>query len=313
MRSVAIVLEEPGQVAIRHPVMNGPEAGDVVVEIDHAGISTGTEKLLWLGQMPVFPGMGYPLVPGYESVGRVVDACAQSAFGVGDQVFVPGAHSFSDVRSLFGANARRLVVPAARLVRNDVLGDERGILLALAATAHHALAADGASAPDLIVGHGVLGRLLARIALAKGMAQPTVWEIDPARTGGSGGTYRVTDGEADERRDYRSIYDCTGNAALIPDLIGRLAKGGELVLAGFYPGMIQFPFAPAFMREARLRIAAEWTPADMAAVRRLIADDRLSLNDLITHRRDAHDVADAYPQAFSDRACLKMVLNWSDT
>jgi 3-hydroxyethyl bacteriochlorophyllide a dehydrogenase len=28
--------------------------------------------------MPSFPGMGYPLVPGYESVGRIVDAGADA-------------------------------------------------------------------------------------------------------------------------------------------------------------------------------------------------------------------------------------------
>ena len=47
-------------------------ADDVVVDIEYSGISTGTERLLWTGRMPAFPGMGYPLVPGYESVGRVV-------------------------------------------------------------------------------------------------------------------------------------------------------------------------------------------------------------------------------------------------
>ena len=42
------------------------------MDIEWSGISTGTEKLLWSGRMPPFPGMGYPLVPGYESVGRIV-------------------------------------------------------------------------------------------------------------------------------------------------------------------------------------------------------------------------------------------------
>ena len=49
----------------------------------------------------------------------------------------------------------------------------------------------------------------------------------------------------------------------------RLAKGGEVTLAGFYD-RLSFAFPPAFMREARLRIAAEFTPADIAAVIALI-------------------------------------------
>ena len=41
--------------------------------------------------------------------------------------------------------------------------------------------------PDLIVGHGVLGRLLARLTLAAGGAAPTVWEIDETRASGAEG------------------------------------------------------------------------------------------------------------------------------
>ena len=61
------------------------------------------------------------------------------------------------------------------------LGAE-GALLALAATARHAMAGTWTRrVPDLIVGHGVLGRLLARLTIAAGAPAPTVWEIDAAR------------------------------------------------------------------------------------------------------------------------------------
>ena len=36
------------------------------------------------------------------------------------------------------------------------------------------------SAPELIIGHGVLGRLLARLTVAAGLPPPTVWELDAA-------------------------------------------------------------------------------------------------------------------------------------
>ena len=62
----------------------------------------------------------------------------------------------------------------------------------------------------------------------------------------------------DTRRDYRAIYDASGDPALLDTLIARLAPGGEVVLAGFYSEPLTFAFPPAFMREARIRIAAEW-------------------------------------------------------
>jgi 3-hydroxyethyl bacteriochlorophyllide a dehydrogenase len=52
-------------------------------------------------------------------------------------VFVPGARCFGEVRGLFGGAASRLVVPGAGGAVSERLG-ERGVLLALAATAYHA-------------------------------------------------------------------------------------------------------------------------------------------------------------------------------
>ena len=310
METIAVVLKQPEQIELSRLALTPPTSEDVVVDVEWSGVSTGTERLLWSGRMPPFPGMGYPLVPGYESVGRVVEAGSATELQAGQRVFVPGAKCFGEVRGLFGASASRLVVPAKRVVPLDRNLGDRGILLALAATAYHAIAAPGASAPDCIVGHGVLGRLLARISIAVRNDPPVVWEKNPARVGGAVG-YGVLDPEHDTRRDYKSIYDVSGDAGLLDSLIGRIAPGGEIVLAGFYSETLSFAFPPAFMREAHIRVAAEWQPADLVATRALIESGRLSLDGLITHHHDARDAPDAYRTAFEDSACLKMVLHWS--
>lgn len=310
METIAVVLKQPEYVDLDRLALTAPTSEDVVVDVDWSGVSTGTERLLWSGRMPSFPGMGYPLVPGYESVGEVVEAGSASGLHPGQHVFVPGAKCFGEVRGLFGASASRLVVAAKRVVPIDAQLGERGILLALAATAHHAIAAKGAVAPDCIVGHGVLGRLLARISIALGNEPPTVWEKNPVRIGGAVG-YGVVDPEHDTRRDYQNIYDVSGDASLLDSLIGRIAPGGEIVLAGFYSERLSFAFPPAFMREARFRVAAEWQPADLAATRALIESGRLSLDGLITHRQQASEAPGAYRVAFNNPSCLKMILDWS--
>lgn len=309
MNTLAVVLEKPECLALSELTLPEPGADDVVVDIEWSGISTGTERLLWSGRMPPFPGLGYPLVPGYESVGRVRDAGANARVRQGERVFVPGARCFGEIRGLFGGAASRLVVPASKaLPIGDALG-EKGVLLALAATAYHAIAAPGARLPDLIVGHGVLGRLIARLTAALGDTPATVWEKNPERASGAAG-YEVVDPESDPRRNYSSICDVSGDNGLLDTLISRLAPGGEVVLAGFYSERLSFAFPPAFMREAKLRIAAEWKPDDLAGVRALADSGRLSLDGLITHRREATDASDAYRTAFTDPACLKMILDW---
>ena len=309
MDALAIVLEEPRRIALNRLDIAAPGDQDVVVEIAWSGVSTGTERLLWSGSMPAFPGMGYPLVPGYESIGRVVQAGPASGRVEGDWVFVPGAQCFGAVRGLFGGSASRVTLPGARVTPVDENLGERGVLLALAATAYHAMA--GATvAPDLIIGHGALGRLLARIAVAAGGPAPTVWEINPMRMDGAN-RYPVIRPEDDARRDYRAIYDVSGDSSLLDSLVGRLAKGGEIVLAGFYAERLSFNFAPAFMKEARLRIAAEFNPGDLQGVGDLLNSGALSLDGLITHYSAPSAAGEAYETAFSDANCLKMIIDWS--
>lgn len=311
MQTHAVLLNGPRDLSVECLDLTDPSAGDLVVEIAHSGISTGTEKLFWSGQMPPFPGMGYPLVPGYEAAGEVVEAGVDTGYRVGDHVFVPGASCYRDAFGLFGGAARRIVTSADRVTRIDAGLGAEGALLALAATARHAMAGLDKAVPDLIVGHGVLGRLLARLTIAAGAPAPTVWEVNADRRTGAEG-YQVISPEDDTRRDYGAVYDASGNGALLNELVTRIRKGGEIVLAGFYTDPLSFAFPPAFMKEARFRIAAEWARDDLIATRSLVESGALSLAGLITHQATATDAPSAYRTAFDDPACLKMILNWKD-
>ncbi|RGP41333.1 2-desacetyl-2-hydroxyethyl bacteriochlorophyllide A dehydrogenase [Altererythrobacter insulae] len=308
MDAVAVILDAPKRLSLRSLALNPPSDSDVVVETAWSGISTGTEKLLWSGEMPRFPGMGYPLVPGYESVGRIVDAGSSAQSRVGEWVFVPGANCYSEAKGLFGGNSSRLIVPSARALPISEDLAENGVLIALAATALHALA--GGEPPQLIVGHGVLGRLLARMTIAAGAPAPVVWDNKAERRGGAIG-YDCIAPKDDDRHDYTSVYDVSGYAHGLDNLIGRLGKRGEIVLAGFYSDRLSFGFAPAFQAEARLRVAAEWLPEDLASTQALIETGALSLDGLITEVRPASEAETAYPAAFTETDCLKMVLDWS--
>jgi 3-hydroxyethyl bacteriochlorophyllide a dehydrogenase len=318
----AIVFEAPQQLSVRSLELKPLEAQDLEIEVDFSGISTGTERLLWDGTMPPFPGLGYPLVPGYETVGRVVaqgagaDAEPARSVGLGDTVFIPGSYSFQGVRNIFGGAGSRLIVPHDRVVRVPPALGPKSVLLALAATCYHALAFGGQRQPpiaaDLIVGHGVMGRLLARITLALGLPAPTVWETQPLRREGATG-YAVVSPDDDSRKDYRAIVDVSGDSTLLNRLIARLAPGGEVVLAGFYKQELSFAFAPAFMREAQIRIAAQWKKPDLQAVADLVDRGALSLDGLITHTLPLGRAREAYEVAFGDPQCLKMMLDWRDS
>lgn len=320
MNSLAVVFEQPEQLSVRSVGLVPATDTDVVVAMRWSGISTGTEKLLFTGRMPPFPGLGYPLVPGYEGVGDIISAGTASGREIGQRVYVAGSRGFVDARGLFGGTASHVVVHGAKTIVLEPSLGERGTLLALAATAHHMLPASPLEhpeqMPELIVGHGALGRLIARLVVlyqtmyqGPGTRTPTVWETNPVRHDGARG-YSVVHPQDDPRRDYRTICDVSGADGLLDTLVERLAPGGEICLGGFYSAPVSFTFPPAFLREARFRIAAQWKESDLHAVADLANRGTLDLDGLITHRESVARAAEAYTTAFGDPHCVKMILDW---
>ena len=311
-KSTAVVFEQPGKIALRPVELPEPHSTDCVVQVHWTGISTGTERLLWDGRMPPFPGLAYPLVPGYESVGKVVATGPDTQLEIGQQVFVPGSRGFTDVQGLFGGAAHALVVPAERVITLPTEMESMGVLLALAATACHALRRmEDLGPPELIIGHGALGRLLARATAARYHSTPTVWETSEERREGAY-SYPVLHPEKDDRRDYGRVCDVSGTSKIIDQAVHHLARHATVLLAGFYAAPIQFDFPAAFMREIDIRISSEWQPEDMQAAMALVSGGDLSLSGLITHDQPYDNAETAYQQAFSDPRCLKMVLDWRD-
>ncbi len=316
MKAKAIVFEAPKSLCVRELELVPMGPLDIEVAVSFSGISTGTERLLWEGTMPPFPGLSYPLVPGYETVGTIVDLGAEvSGLNKGDQVFLPGAYAFKGVQNIFGGSGSRLVVPHDRAVKLDPSLGNKGVLLALAATAHHVftLGREGVtkSYPDLIIGHGIMGRLLARMVVAAGKPPPVVWETQVIRQTGALG-YEVIHPDQDTRKDYRCICDVSGDAEILNRVISKMTPGGEVVLAGFYKQDLSFAYAPAFMREATIRIAAQWKKHDLDAVVAMFHNDSLPLEGLITHTEKAIRAQLAYEIAFADPQCLKMVIDWRE-
>ncbi len=308
---MAVVLEEPRRLVLRRLNLTRPADQDVVVDVAWTGVSTGTERLLWSGEMPPFPGMGYPLVPGYEAMGRIDWAGPRSGRTAGEWVFVPGSRGFDGAHGLFGAAARRLVASGERVVPVAEGLAEEACLLALAATALHAVRGSTPAERTLVVGHGALGRLVARILADRADAPPpTVWETNPIRKGGNL-AYPVVDPAEDEAGEYGTIYDLSGDGGILDAVLPRLARGGEVVLAGFYH-RIGFGFPPAFLKEARIRVAAEWQARDLRGALEMQGEGRLSLADLVTHRESAGKAPDAYRTAFEDPRCVKMILDWRE-
>jgi 3-hydroxyethyl bacteriochlorophyllide a dehydrogenase len=137
-----------------------------------------------------------------------------------------------------------------------------------------------------------------------------VWETNPVRAEGAMG-YDVIDPATTSaattrhlRRQRRRLVARFADRAPRPrrrDRAGRLLRGAA----------VSFDFPPAFMRELRLRVAAEFKEPDLPRCKALLAEaGRLSFDGLITHRSRPPTPPTAYETAFNDPTCLKMILDW---
>ena len=183
--------------------------------------------------------MGYPLVPGYESVGRVV--AGRPARRAGRRRPRLRARRQLLRRRARPVRRRRGARGGAGQARGDGQRDRWAKTRSCwpwppppTTRCPAAASANPIVPPDLIVGHGVLGRLLARLTVARRLPDPVVWETEPQRAQGAQG-YTVL---APRRRHARATTAPSTTSAATPSildtLIGRLAPGGEIVLAGFY-------------------------------------------------------------------------------
>jgi len=313
MHTQAVVIPEPGKVQLQDVTLNDPGPDDVIIETAYTSISAGTERMLLAGQMP-HPMLALPVVPGYETVGRVVEVGANVDATMRDQwVYVGGALCYDGVNAAWGGQSARLFTNATRVVPLDNVDPRQGVLLALAATALHGVDVMGDQARVLIIGQGPVGQLAARIAKNRG-AEVIVADRSASRLSYAIGDQIINVDETpltdviDE--PVNAIIEASGSMSALTGALPKLANGGTILLLGYYQ-TLDLPYMPLFLKEARLLTAKEWAPGDLNRCRDLIASGDLDVASLLTHDFPITEVASAYEIALNDTDCLKLVLDWT--
>ncbi|MFN3704836.1 MAG: chlorophyll synthesis pathway protein BchC [Thermoflexales bacterium] len=314
MRTRAVVIPAAHTVELREVELKPLGDDDVLLQTTLTSISAGTERMLLRGVMP-HPMLQFPVVPGYETVGRVIDAGSNARAWVGKRAYVGGNYGFVGVNPAFGGQSAHIVAPASHLTDIEQLTDEQGVMLALAATALHGVdVAMLESIPGqprvLVLGQGVVGQLAARFAKARG-AHVTVTDKFEVRLALSVADVVVPPGaQPPADQPYDVLIDATGKMEAIASQLMSLKKGGRVVLLGYYE-RIDLPYMPAFLRELTFAVSKEWAPGDVARARDAIARCEVEVQRLITHCLPADDAPRAFEIAFNDPACVKMTLRWS--
>lgn len=271
------------------------------------------------GRMP-HPALSFPVVPGYETVGQVIQVGKKVPQDLlGQWVYVGGARCFKGVNPAWGGQSQYITAEADRIVTLNGVPPDIGVILALSATALHGVNVAQVRRNDrvLVLGQGIVGQLAARLARRAGAAQVSVADRVAVRLAASEAD-RVIDvskdslEEAMEGERVDLIIEATGSMAALTGALPLLADHGRVLLLGYYEH-IDVPYAPMFMREAQLLVAREWVhgpDGDLPRTRDLLANGELNVNGLLTHRVPLDRIQAAYRLALEDPSCLKVVVEW---
>ncbi len=321
LKSKAVVLPKRHVVELRNVQVQEPKANDVLIQTAYTSISAGTERMLLEGRMP-HPALSFPVVPGYETVGKVIQVGAKAPQELmGQWVYVGGARCFKGVNPAWGGQSQYITTEASRIITLNGIAPQEGVVLALGATALHGIKVAQLQRTDrvLVLGQGIVGQLVARLVKRIGAAHVAVVDRVDVRLEMSQADHVVNINnealeEVIEGARFNVIMEATGSMAALRTGLPLLADHGRVVLLGYYEH-IDIPYAPLFMHEARIFVAREWEfgpDGDLPRIRDMLANHEIDVSGLLTHHVPIDRVQAAYRLALEDPSCLKVVLEWPD-
>jgi threonine dehydrogenase-like Zn-dependent dehydrogenase len=256
----ALVFTGPGRAEVQDVPVPVAGAGQVVVDVERAGVC-GTDVELFTGEMSYLHTgrSSYPLRPGHEwagvvsAVGPDVDTAWLGRRVTGDTMIACGScrrclagrhHVCAAMREigiadgLPGALAEKVAFPARFLhALPDEMDATVGALVEPGGNAQRAVAAAGLAPGErlLVLGTGTIGLLAALIARARGAEVHLLGQhLEFARSLGFAGCWTRGDLPALE---WDAVVDAT-NAPALPSLAVRLVEPGRRVV---YIGLSSTP------------------------------------------------------------------------
>ena len=287
--------------------------GYAVVAVTHSVSNTGTERARFQ-QLPN-AAIGFPHVPGAGAAGRILEA---------DSLFRPG--ELVAVRA--GTHESVVVAPMERVRRvPEGCHPVDAALWQMGLIAMHGLGQLGPCDRLTVVGAGLIGAMVRRVAIARGASECAVLATSSARRWSveheAGVTFETVSTDRGRPRSPL-VIDATGTASGLAVAVAAAEDGGRVVLLGS-PRIPEaaVPVRNIYERGLCLIGAHIDTLADTAAVTgrdllaeytgeyfALLAEGRLTMADLVTTFTPGQ-AAVLYRQLVDDRSLVVAAVHWA--
>lgn len=326
----AVILDQPGSLRVDARPDPTPEPGQVVVRVHAAGIC-GTDLHILDGEFPPTP---YPIIPGHEFAGEVVElGTGVTGLAVDDRVAVDPSlfcgrcwqcqrqrgnlcenwGAIGD--TVDGAFADYVAVPASNCYRlPDPVDYRAGALVEPVACAVHGLRRldMGIGSSLLIVGAGTMGLLLMQLARSVGAYEVAMVDQDPARLevatelGAAATAISVNEIVDGHSGGFDHVVEATGVPAAGQAALDAVITGGTFMVFGVAPQDARLQLSPfdVYKREitviGSMAVLSSFAPAVKAVASGVINTDRM-----VTHVEPLDRFVDAI-ELTRERAGLKI-------
>lgn len=224
----AILFEKPNQVGLGTVTIKECGPDEIVSEVLYSMISPGTELRMLAGHYGAADR--FPYVPGYSSVGRIVEVGAEAeGWRVGDLISSRNTRPYQDTTASWGAHSSRQVLPSR--------GTDRPVLLPAGAdpfdyvlTEISAIPLRGVEAAAVktgetavVIGQGLIGALSTAWLAVHG-ARVVAVDLEPARLERAlrnGAAFAVSPAEPDAAKRIQVL--CNGGADVVFEASGTSA------------------------------------------------------------------------------------------
>ena len=181
MKTDCIVFPEPNKVMIGTVDMGTPGRGRVLTRTRLTGVSTGTETRVFRGKQD---HSEFPLIPGYENLGEVIETGPGTTLPVGARLFVRN-HEYDPTpyNRVWGSQVARSISPESSAIPvPDAVPDEHAIYAKVCGIALHGVRRARVHEGEwiVVVGLGMIGHLVVQQACVRG-ARVIGVDVDEAR------------------------------------------------------------------------------------------------------------------------------------
>ncbi len=287
--------------------------GQVRLRIRKVGIC-GSDYSSIAGKLPF---TRFPIVPGHEATGEVVETCGVSGWNTGDRatihpilcdrndpMFALGRVHHSDSTEVLGVVSRNGAYAEEVVVEDYMLrpvpatmSDDAAAMIEPVDVAVRALRRGELQKGErvLVLGAGNIGLLIVQAARAMGAGYVAVTDLvqdklDLASTLGVDETINVSDGLPAEKIEKRFdlVIDGVGTESSVRDALLACRRGGRIVVYGVPAGDITFALRGAFAKDVSL-MTSRLYDASFEEALALVESGAVKTTEIITHRVDLAD------------------------